>query len=647
MLARLSLRNAKRQIRNYQIYFVTVAITVALLFAVSNLMYSKEFQKLAMLTPDAKNLITLATVFVVLISIVVLSYASAFMLKLRKKEFGLYLTLGMTKRNIQMIFTCETGIMSSVATVLGMGAGFLLYQLLMSLFSKLMNQDITFSKYSWDGIIVTVAVSFVIFTMSSIASIFYLRRISIRQLLQEETKKSIVKHPLIWSVVSILLLVVNVVSFYQTYHTMIEAVETLSNTGFIQWFGVDIIAFFFLHLSLSKTLTGFLLKSRYLRSHQTSVVILRGLSQKMNVNSILSGALALLFALSIIAANVSFTMKSVSDKTLDNDYPFDFAAYYPAGISEETKVKDQQVLQSYSAFTNEFDFTLKTDGGCNLVNQIQGYDVMGWNDIFMSLSDFNQLLERSGQETKQLSNQYLVISNHRDILLDVSYRNVVWKHKDKEYTCAGQYIDFSAFTEDEFYFVIPDEAIEGMKIDTKCAVYTLQQKEFDAYELQEQLLSAASERRKNQYKIKQLGRVETNAVSGILIISMLYLSTVFLCLALVILSLKTLSDLEDERSRYSILFRLGVDTVLQRKTLFCQISFFFSFPFVLPFLLSIPTAITCNRLYSIFHIYHMTKAGICTSAIIALTTLAIYLLYFIITYRMASDHIICYGRQRK
>ena len=54
-----------------------------------------------------------------LVTALVLSYSTGFMLKLRKKEFGMYLTLGMPHRNIQWLFACETGILSLAVLVVG------------------------------------------------------------------------------------------------------------------------------------------------------------------------------------------------------------------------------------------------------------------------------------------------------------------------------------------------------------------------------------------------------------------------------------------------------------------------------------------------------------------------------------------------
>ena len=110
MFVKLAFRNVCRQIQNYLIYFVTVALSIALLFSVNNLSYSDRIQTLSELSADIRSMFTMVTVLSCLVTAMVLSYATGFMLKLRCREFGMYLTLGMTRQNIQTLFVCETGL---------------------------------------------------------------------------------------------------------------------------------------------------------------------------------------------------------------------------------------------------------------------------------------------------------------------------------------------------------------------------------------------------------------------------------------------------------------------------------------------------------------------------------------------------------
>ncbi len=101
---KLAVRNVRRQFENYLIYFLTVALTVALLFAVNNVFFGKELAQHIDMTSDFKNGMKALIVLIALIVSFVLGYATSFMLKLRKREFGTYLTLGMSRNNLLAIF---------------------------------------------------------------------------------------------------------------------------------------------------------------------------------------------------------------------------------------------------------------------------------------------------------------------------------------------------------------------------------------------------------------------------------------------------------------------------------------------------------------------------------------------------------------
>ena len=86
MFAKLALRNVRRQISNYLIYFVTVSLSIALMFAVNNLSYSDRIRELSEISSDMRTMFTMVTVLCCLVTALVLSYATGFMLKLRKKN---------------------------------------------------------------------------------------------------------------------------------------------------------------------------------------------------------------------------------------------------------------------------------------------------------------------------------------------------------------------------------------------------------------------------------------------------------------------------------------------------------------------------------------------------------------------------------
>lgn len=102
---------------------MTVSLTVSFIFAINNVIYSPQLLQWVEEASSMKIALIGLTIFISLIVAFVLGYATAFMLKLRKREFGTYLTLGMTRKNILSIFVSETMIMCFTALGLGILLG--------------------------------------------------------------------------------------------------------------------------------------------------------------------------------------------------------------------------------------------------------------------------------------------------------------------------------------------------------------------------------------------------------------------------------------------------------------------------------------------------------------------------------------------
>ena len=86
------------------------------------------------------------------------------------------------------------------------------------------------------------------------------------------------------------------------------------------------------------------------------------------------------------------------------------------------------------------------------------------------------------------------------------------------------------------------------------------------------------------FAIQEDYRLYDNSTAGTLIIGMLYVSPVFVCIALAILSFKTLSTLDHERRCFAVLYSLRADAKMQRASLPRQTGAFFLTSFLLPLL---------------------------------------------------------------
>ena len=141
MLTKLSLRNAKRSIKDYLIYLITMSGVAALMFAFDTMIFSKDIAKMCKDASIMAIMIGLATVFVIIIVSWLIDYMVRFMLEKRSKEFGTYLILGMEQKKITQLYMKENLIMGAVSFVIGSVVGFFLEQGLLILFYQLFSKE--------------------------------------------------------------------------------------------------------------------------------------------------------------------------------------------------------------------------------------------------------------------------------------------------------------------------------------------------------------------------------------------------------------------------------------------------------------------------------------------------------------------------
>ena len=150
---KLTWRNINRSLRDYIIYFITVALTAALMYSFLALGFSEDIislsENMAMLTSG----IVLMSVLIAFIASFVIGYAIRFMLGQRKKEFALYELMGMETKAVCYLFLIEHVIIGGFAFFLGSLAGVglssVLNQLVKNIFDVPHSYRISFSLKAW------------------------------------------------------------------------------------------------------------------------------------------------------------------------------------------------------------------------------------------------------------------------------------------------------------------------------------------------------------------------------------------------------------------------------------------------------------------------------------------------------------------
>ena len=183
-LSELSLRNAKRQARDYLVYFVTVVMAAALLYSFNGLVFSQEIITLSKGISVLPLMIVLASVVVVCVFGWLVAYATRFMLLRRGRELGLYLLIGLENRQLARLFFLENLAVGGCALVLGTALGGLFYQAFRAIVLALFGLPYAFSfGFSLPALGLTVLYFALIYLFALRRSRKYIRRANIHDLI--------------------------------------------------------------------------------------------------------------------------------------------------------------------------------------------------------------------------------------------------------------------------------------------------------------------------------------------------------------------------------------------------------------------------------------------------------------------------------
>ena len=141
MLFKLSIKNMKKSFKDYAIYFITLVLGVAIFYMFNSLDSQESMLQVSKSTKQIIKLmiemLSMVSVFVAVILGLLIVYANNFLINRRKKEFGIYMTLGMSKRQISKIIFLETIFVGIISLVVGLVCGVFISQFMSILVGKL------------------------------------------------------------------------------------------------------------------------------------------------------------------------------------------------------------------------------------------------------------------------------------------------------------------------------------------------------------------------------------------------------------------------------------------------------------------------------------------------------------------------------
>ena len=335
MLCKLAWGNVRRAGKDYLVYLLTLTLAVTVFYAFNTISIQVDFVSMEEgLSQLLGGIFSGLTFFLAAIMGFLMVYANGFIMKRRKKEFGLYQVLGMSRGQVARVMALETAIVSGAALVLGIALGVGFSQLMTFFTASIFKTQIADFHFffSMQALSLTVACLFVIFLVTLAFNLLVVGRTKIIDLMSASRQNEAIKtrSPLLSAVVFVLGTVLIGVAYFRLLRDgmpvdtpvgeMDEAMNQFAlTTGIVV---VGTILFFF-------GLSGFLLKAlqgaKGLYWRGLNMFTLRQLSAKVNTVSFSMAMISMILFLAITSVTSGMSIANVMITSVERNNPADYS----------------------------------------------------------------------------------------------------------------------------------------------------------------------------------------------------------------------------------------------------------------------------------------------------------------------------------
>lgn len=355
MLCKLAWGNVRRAGRDYLVYLLTLTLGVTVFYAFNTVSMQVDIAgiKEEGLSELMGGMLGYLTYFLAGVMAFLMVYANNFIMKRRKKEFGLYQVLGMRRGRVATIMALETVFVSVGAFVAGIVLGVGLSQLMTFFTASLFKTQIAdfhffFSVHAFN---LTLACMLVMFVLTLLLNLRAVRRTKLIELMGAERRNESIKTRNPW--IAIAIFAVGVVLVGVAYYRLLRDGFPLTATDSkpqeaMSQFGITTamvtVGTFALFWGLSGMLIKLLQSLRSVYWRGLNMFTVRQLSAKVNTVCFSMGVIAMILFLAITSVTCGMSIANVMNENLER--------YNPVDVSQTYVYHTPETLDYYKEYVN-------------------------------------------------------------------------------------------------------------------------------------------------------------------------------------------------------------------------------------------------------------------------------------------------------
>ena len=620
MFFKIAINNVKRSFKDYSIYFLTLTLGVCIFYSFNSIEAQNTILEM---NKDPDVILTLnklmagTSVFVSIVLGGLVIYANNFLIKKRKKELGIYMTLGMPKATISKILLIETLFIGVLSLVVGLGLGILVSQGMSVITANILGFDLKKFKFiiSFGAMIKTVIYFGIIYLLVMVFNQITISKYKLIDMLNAAKRNEAVRVKN--SFVSFLIFLLSVGLLVTAYTRILKSGINGEVNELIITVLLGVIGTLFFFFSLSSFFIQVVQKNKKLYLKDINIFVLRQINNKINTNFLSMTVICLMLFLTISLLFTAFDLKGSIDKSnkildasavvfVNNDREdpkendieeflnrinFTFEPYEKhAFFSEyELNVTPEELLSKY--FTEQEQIDLK--GSLFYTDPVSA----------IKISDYNAMLKLKGREAIDLKeNEVLAVTNSEGkdyVFSNDTGREDIIHIGDNAYTIKNEFpieetVNIAVYDQ-LFYLIIPDNFNESLQLKFTGFNVVFDDKYFEKSDKKfADLFNILEEDQyRDVFPALVIGRTwnqvqdRNNGATALIVFLGLFLGLIFIITSAAVLALQQLSDASDSLERYKSLKKIGVTEKLINKAILSQTLIYFMAPLSLAILHSI------------------------------------------------------------
>ena len=616
---KLAYRNMRRSLRDYAIYFFTIALSVMIFYSFNSLKDQPVIVEVCRQAGIESNIIAVllgfASFFVAFIVAALVLYSNNFIIRRRKRELGTYLLLGMNQGTVARMLFLETLGVGAIAYLLGIFTGVLFSGLMSILFATLLEvafpaRFFTFSLYST---ILTGVFYALIFIGVGMMGSFSISRHSLASLLAANRTNEAYKARNRWV-------------------TLVLGVASLAVLGFGYWIGYQAIAspnfnpmspvfilvaalmvvgsfgFFYVGIGCVFSLLG---RIDWFRWKGLNTFTMQQIMKKVNSNTLVLTAANILLAMIITSVVFLVAFQSLIKQDQAGALPYAYAVLYLepgdlAGFDTVANANPQNphlkklAITRYLSEVSTSDLVLPHDADKN------DAPIFAFNDSCsaVGLSEYNAVRQAKGLDPVHLTEGAIAIQmgaqsqpfgqKIQKALEGGLSVNLAGSSYAVEQVVSEPFV--SVVSSSMCMLVVPDGAVAGLPQDGATTTLMYEYANGQDPIVEENLLNEINRVGRGYWTSKLEEAANLKMIQVFIMFPGLFVEIILLLACGSVLGLQQLIETVDSARHYQGLHNLGAEDQQIHRSIFQQVTFYFFVPVALALLHSLVALTAFDRL---------------------------------------------------